>query len=92
MMMGHGLVQPGWDNPSRGRHTAHPDDHLDGRRGPRAPTAGSPVDQGKGMGAASTLGNVAWLEAAVAVAMQGQQPCDGGTGHHDDRGGDGVGR
>jgi hypothetical protein len=42
-------------------------------------------------GAAPTLGNMAWPEAA-AVVMQGRQPCDGGTDHHDDHNGGGVGQ
>jgi hypothetical protein len=91
MTKGHGPVQPGWDNPNRGRHTTHPDDPLDGRQGPRAPTAGSLAGRGKGTGAAPTLSGVARSEAAVEVEMQGRQPCDGGTGHHDDRGGGGLG-
>jgi hypothetical protein len=48
-MKGHGLVQPGWDNPNCGQHTARPDDPFDGRRGPRA-TAGSPAGREKGGG------------------------------------------
>jgi hypothetical protein len=45
----------------------------------------------EGDGAAPTLSGVARSEAAVEVEMQGRQPCDGGTGHHDDRGGGGLG-
>jgi hypothetical protein len=91
MMKGHGPVQPSWDNPNRGWHTAHPDNPLDGCRGPRAPSTDSSVGWGKGTGAAPTLNGVAWLKVAV-VEMQGWQPCGGGAGHHDDHGGGGVGR
>jgi hypothetical protein len=59
-MMGHGPVQPSWDNPNCGWHTAHPDDPLDGHQGLRASTAGSPAGRGKGMGATPTLYGVAW--------------------------------
>jgi hypothetical protein len=90
MTKGHGPVQPGWDNPNRGWHTAHPDDPLDGRQGPRAPSVGTPAGQGKGTGAAPTHDGVARLKAAME--MQGQQPCSGGVDHHDDRDGGGVSR
>jgi hypothetical protein len=61
---------------------------LDGRRGMKA-TTGSPTGRGKGTGAASALYDVAQLKAAVVVETQEQPPCDGGAGHHDDRGDDG---
>jgi hypothetical protein len=66
MAMGHGPVQPIWDIPNIGQHTARPDDPLDGRRGPRAP-AGSPADWGKGTGASPALFSVARLKAMVVV-------------------------
>jgi hypothetical protein len=69
----------------------HLDDPLDGRRGLRAPSAGSPVGQGKGMGAAPILDGVA-RSKVTAVEMQGRQQCGSGVRHHDDRSGDGVGR
>jgi hypothetical protein len=71
-MKGHGLVQPGWDNPNCGQHTARPDDPFDGRRGPRA-TAGSPAGREKGGGAPALFG-VARPKAAAAVDLQGQPP------------------
>jgi hypothetical protein len=93
MMMGHGPVQPGWDNPNCGWHTARPDDPLDGHRGSRAPTAGSPVGQGKGTGASPTLCGVVRPKAVVVVEMQEQPPCGGGADHHGDcDGGGGVGQ
>jgi hypothetical protein len=74
MVMGHRPVQPGWDNPNCGQHTAHPDDPLDGRRGPRAPTNGSPAGRGKGTGATPTLSGVERSKATMVVEMQGRQP------------------
>jgi hypothetical protein len=62
--MGHGSVQPGWDNPNHGWHTSRLDDPLDGHRGPRAPSVG----WGKGAGAAPTRDGVA---QSKAVKMQG---------------------
>jgi hypothetical protein len=91
MMKGHGPMQSIWDNPNCGRHMTHLDDPLDGHRGLRAPSAGSPVGRGKGMGAALILDGVARSKATV-VEMQGRQRCGSGIRHHDDRGGDGVGR
>jgi hypothetical protein len=48
---------------------SHPDDTLDGRRGLRAPSAGSLAGQGKGTGAAPTLGGVVRPKAATEVEM-----------------------
>jgi hypothetical protein len=83
--MGHGTVQPDWDNPNCRRYTAHPNDPLDGHRGPRAPTASLPADRGKGTGAAPSLCGVARPKSAVVVEMQEQSPSGGGAGHHGDR-------
>jgi hypothetical protein len=85
-MMGHGPVQPGWDNPNCGRHTARPNDTLDGCRGLRAPTTGSPSGRGKGMGPAPALYGVARLKSTVVVELQEQQPSGSGASHHSDRG------
>jgi hypothetical protein len=76
-------VQSGWGNPNHGRHTALPDDPLDGRRGSRAPSVGTPAGRGKGTGATPTRGGVTRPKVAVVVEMQGPQPCVGGAGHGD---------
>jgi hypothetical protein len=69
-----------------------PNDPLDRSRGPRAPSAGKPVGQGKGMGVSPTHDSVARPKATVAVVVQGRGVSGGGTGHHDDGGDGGVGR
>jgi hypothetical protein len=83
MTKGHGPVQLCWDNPNRERHTAHPNDPLDGRRGPKAPSTGSSPCRGKGTRTTPTLDG---------MVMQGWQPCDGGVSHHDAHSGNRVGR
>jgi hypothetical protein len=53
-----------------------------------APSTGTLADQGKGTGAAPTLGGVARLKTAVVVVVvQGRGSDRGGTGHHDNGGG-----
>jgi hypothetical protein len=58
-----------------------PGDPMERRQGPRAPSAGKLVGQGKGTGASSTRSGVAWPKSTVAVVVPGR-----GSG------GDGVGR
>jgi hypothetical protein len=61
---------------------------MERRRGPMAPSTGTLADQGKGTGAAPTLGGVARLKTAVVVVVvQGRGSDSGGTGHHDNGGG-----
>jgi hypothetical protein len=91
MMRACGSVQPGWGNPNRGPHTVVPDDPMERRRGPRAPSAGTPAGLGKGMGATPPRGGVARPKAAVVVELQGRQLCCGGVVHHDDRDDGGMG-
>jgi hypothetical protein len=63
------------------------DNPMEGRRGPRAPSAGKPASQGKGMEPSPTHGGVARPKAAVGVVVQGRVPGDGGAVLHDDYGG-----
>jgi hypothetical protein len=80
MTKARGLVQPSWGTtPNRVRHTAGLGDHIERRRGLRAPSAGTPA--GQGMGAAPTLNDVAQPKATVVVGMQGRRSCGGGTDH-----------
>jgi hypothetical protein len=67
-----GLVQLGWGNPNCGWHTTSPGDPMERRRGPRAPSDGKPIGQGKGTGTSPTHDSVAWPKAAVVVVVQGR--------------------
>jgi hypothetical protein len=57
MTMGHGPMQPGWDNPNRGWHTTRPDDPFDGRWGPRKRSIHRPVG---GMGRGQLQHSPVW--------------------------------
>jgi hypothetical protein len=85
-------MQPGWGKvPNRGWRTDDLNDPLERLQGPRVPSAGTPADQGKGMGATSTPMGMEWPKA-VAVVVQSQGPGGRGAGHHDDRNSGGMGR
>jgi hypothetical protein len=70
---------------------AGPDDPTMRHRGPKAPSAGTPVGWGKGTGDAPIHKSVAWLKAVEADAPV-QWPNDGVAGHHDGHNGGVVGR
>jgi hypothetical protein len=85
-------MQPGWGKvPNRGWRTDDLNDPLERLQGPRVPSAGTPADQGKGMGATSTPMVMEWPKA-VAVVVQSQGPGGGGASHHNDHNSGGMGR